>query len=51
MFGSFFNEVNITTLKVTGNGVDFALNGTDVRLDQQTTSMSGQGKSFDCSII
>lgn len=51
MFGSFFNEVNITTLKVTGNGVDFAVNGTDVRLDQQTTSMSGQGKSFDCSII
>ncbi|MCH5643982.1 hypothetical protein [Gordonia sp. ABSL49_1] len=49
MFGSFFNEVTMTNLKVTATGVDFALNGKDVRFEK--TMMANSSESVDCSIV
>ena len=37
LFGPFFNEVNIKELKVTDQGVDFAVDGSDVQLTGEVT--------------
>ncbi|AZG46109.1 LmeA family phospholipid-binding protein [Gordonia insulae] len=44
MFGKLFDEVTVKSLKVTDQGVDFAVDGQDVALDGQVAGGSG-----DCS--
>lgn len=42
MLGSFFDDVTVTDLKVTDQGVDFAVDGRDVALSGQVTGGSGE---------
>lgn len=43
MFGPFFDQASVDQLKVTGQGVDFALSGHDVDLSQGTQQQSSGG--------
>ncbi|MFW0783265.1 LmeA family phospholipid-binding protein [Gordonia sp. CPCC 206044] len=46
MFGPFFDEVTVKSLKVTDQGVDFAVDGRDVALQGQMSGDSG-----NCSVV
>lgn len=49
MFGPFFDQVNVKNLKVTNDGVDFAVDGKDLAL---TNSATGADQNADtCSVI
>ena len=49
MFGPFFDQVNVKNLKVTNDGVDFAVDGDNLTLTSSATG--GNENSGGCNVM
>lgn len=51
LFGDLTKEIKVTSLKVTDQGVDFAVTGSNVDLGSAAASTSSSGSAPTCSIL